>query len=153
MIQFNLRPAVETDQPKIKAIIHRVGINPLDLNWRHFITAELADGTFIGCGQLKPHKDGSLELASLAVDEKYRSAGVARALMERLMAETEGVPSPSRPWRSSEARHPRLFAHRARSGWLRTPLPFRLTPLRGVNGAADGVRTHDVQLGKLAFYR
>jgi N-acetylglutamate synthase-like GNAT family acetyltransferase len=87
MDQFSLRPAVETDQPKIRAIIHRVGINPMDLHWQHFIVAELGDGTFIGCGQLKPHKDGSLELASLAVDESYRSQGVARALMESLMAE------------------------------------------------------------------
>ena len=87
MIRLTLRPAGETDQPKIRSLIHRVGINPMDLNWRHFTVAELADGTFIGCGQLKPHRDGSLELASLAVEEKYRGLGAARALMERLLAE------------------------------------------------------------------
>jgi N-acetylglutamate synthase-like GNAT family acetyltransferase len=87
MDQFIFRPAVESDQPKIRAIIHRVGINPMDLNWRHFIVAELGDGTFIGCGQLKPHKDGSLEMASLAVDETFRGQGVARVLVERLMVE------------------------------------------------------------------
>ena len=87
MAPFSLRPALESDKTHIRAIIHRVGINPLGLNWQHFIVAELEGGTFIGCGQLKPHKDGSLELASLAVEEKYRNLGVARALMERLMAE------------------------------------------------------------------
>ena len=90
MDDFNLRPAVETDQRQIRSLVHRVGINPLDLNWRHFIVAELRDGTFIGCAQLKPHKDGSLELASLAVDELYRGQGAARALMERLLA--QGTP-------------------------------------------------------------
>ena len=79
MIYFSVRPAFETDHQNIRSLIHRVGINPMDLNWWHFIVAELGDGTFIGCGQLKPHKDGSLELASLAVEEKYRGLGVAVA--------------------------------------------------------------------------
>ena len=87
MSEFTLRAAVESDQGQIRALIHRVGINPLGLDWRRFSVAEMGDGTFIGCGQLKPHEDGSLELASLAVEEKYRGLGVARALMERLMAD------------------------------------------------------------------
>lgn len=87
MTPITLRPAVETDQPGIRDLIHRVGINPMDLNWRHFLIAEAGDGTFIGCGQLKPHNDGSLELASLAVEESYRGQGVARLLIEKLLAE------------------------------------------------------------------
>ncbi len=86
MSEFTLRAAVESDQGYIRSLIHSAGINPTGLDWRRFIVSEV-DGTFIGCGQLKPHKDGSLELASLAVEEKYRGLGVARALMERLMAE------------------------------------------------------------------
>jgi N-acetylglutamate synthase-like GNAT family acetyltransferase len=72
---------------KIRDIIHRVGINPMDLNWKHFIVAETPDGLFIGCAQLKPHKDKSLELASIAVEEKFRDQGVARALIEHLLAQ------------------------------------------------------------------
>ena len=86
MSEFTLRAAVESDQGYSRSLIHSAGINPTGLDWRRFIVSEV-DGTFIGCGQLKPHKDGSLELASLAVEEKYRGLGVARALMERLMAE------------------------------------------------------------------
>lgn len=62
-------------------------INPLDLNWKHFIVAETDEGAFIGCAQLKPHKDGSVELASLAVEEDCRGQGVARALIEQLLAQ------------------------------------------------------------------
>lgn len=72
---------------KIRGLIHRVGINPMDLNWKHFIVAETDEGAFIGCAQLKPHKDGSLELASLAVEDAFRGQGVAQALIEQLMAQ------------------------------------------------------------------
>jgi len=59
----------------------------MDLNWKHFIVAETDEGSFIGCVQLKRHKDGSVELASLAVEDGYRGQGVARALIEQLLAQ------------------------------------------------------------------
>ncbi len=59
----------------------------MDLNWKHFIVAETDDGAFIGCAQLKQHKDKSVELASLAVEEAFRGQGVARALIERLLTQ------------------------------------------------------------------
>ncbi len=62
MADFFLRSAVETDAPKIRDLIHRVDINRLGLNWRRFVVVETRDGKFIGCAQLKPHGDGSLEL-------------------------------------------------------------------------------------------
>ncbi|MDD1713515.1 MAG: GNAT family N-acetyltransferase [Methanoregulaceae archaeon] len=83
-----MRPAVETDALKIHALIRQVGINPTGLEWRRFVVAEAQDGTFIGCGQLKPHGDGSIELASLAVVESYRGQGVARAIVEHLLAKS-----------------------------------------------------------------
>jgi N-acetylglutamate synthase-like GNAT family acetyltransferase len=88
MSNFSLRPAVETDAPRIRDLIHRVGINPMSLNWKRFVVAEAAGGEFIGCAQLKPHQDGSLELASLAVEEAYRQHGVARRLIEHLLAQS-----------------------------------------------------------------
>jgi len=39
----------------------------------------------IGCGQVKLHRDGSQELASLAVRLHDRHQGVARALIENLL--------------------------------------------------------------------
>jgi N-acetylglutamate synthase-like GNAT family acetyltransferase len=55
------------------------------LSWPRFLVAESAAGQFIGCGQLKPHSDGSLELASLAVIPEWRGKGVARSLIQALM--------------------------------------------------------------------
>ncbi len=86
MSEFNLRTAVESDSPRIRALIHRVGINPMDLDWRRFVIAESPGSPFLGCGQLKQHQDGSFELASLAVEEAYRGQGVARAIVEHFLA-------------------------------------------------------------------
>ena len=86
MPEIILRPALESDAPNIRDLIHRVGINPLDLDWRHFIIAGSADNLFIGCAQLKQHRDGSFELASLAVEQEYRGQGVARAIIEYFLA-------------------------------------------------------------------
>jgi len=80
-----LRPALESDASNIHDLIHRVGINPLDLDWRHFVIAASADSRFMGCAQLKQHRDGSFELASLAVQQEYRGQGVARAIIEHFL--------------------------------------------------------------------
>jgi ribosomal protein S18 acetylase RimI-like enzyme len=44
-------------------------------------------GDLIGCAQLKPVPRGLTELASLAVYPKYRRQGIARALIEHLLAD------------------------------------------------------------------
>ena len=81
---FSLRPATETDQEAIKALIKEAGINPLSLKWSRFIIAMNKDGNFIGWGQVKPYRDGSMELASIAVKREFRRQGVARALITEL---------------------------------------------------------------------
>jgi N-acetylglutamate synthase-like GNAT family acetyltransferase len=43
-------------------------------------------GSLIGCGQIKPHSDGSKELASIAVQEKVRGKGIARLIISTLIA-------------------------------------------------------------------
>jgi N-acetylglutamate synthase-like GNAT family acetyltransferase len=87
LAEFALFPALESDFPAIKALIHETGINPIGLDWRRFTVAKTSDGTFIGCGQLKPHGDGTIELASIAVTPSWRRKGVASAIIEKLMAE------------------------------------------------------------------
>lgn len=82
-----LRAATQDDQAAIKSLIREVGINPMALDWRRFVVAEDESGQFIGCGQVKPHRDGSRELASIAVKKGWRRQGVARAIIERLQAE------------------------------------------------------------------
>lgn len=84
-LPVTLRPATAADQPTIRTLIHVVGINPLGLHWSRFTIAE-HDGQFIGCAQLKPHRDGSLELASVAVWPQYHGRGVGRTLVQHLVA-------------------------------------------------------------------
>jgi len=47
-------------------------------------------GNVIGCGQIKPHRDGSVELASLVVAEERRGRGIARLLIEHLIENHKG---------------------------------------------------------------
>ncbi len=83
---FTLRHAEAADFTAIKALIHQVGINPTGLNWHRFTLAVTLQGEMIGCGQIKPHGDGSWELASIAVTPAWRRQGVARAIIQHLLA-------------------------------------------------------------------
>ncbi len=86
-MNFSLRQATEEDQEKITGLIHQVGINPTGLSWQRFIVAEDESGNFIGCGQTKPHDDGTREIASLAVEPTHQGQGVGSAILNRLMHE------------------------------------------------------------------
>jgi N-acetylglutamate synthase-like GNAT family acetyltransferase len=88
---FSLLPALESDFPAIRALINETGINPTSLDWHRFIVAKTADEEFIGCGQLKPHGDGTVELASIAVTPTWRKKGVASTIIQKLM---EQAPRP-----------------------------------------------------------
>ncbi|MDH5508586.1 MAG: GNAT family N-acetyltransferase [Anaerolineae bacterium] len=85
MPAYTLRPAAQTDADAIRALILASQINPTGLDWQRFTLAQTQDGQLIGCGQLKPHRDGSLELASIAVIPEWRGKGIARALIEQLI--------------------------------------------------------------------
>jgi N-acetylglutamate synthase-like GNAT family acetyltransferase len=67
-----------------------VQINPTGLNWRRFILAVDQEGNIIGCGQVKPHADASLELASIAVLMGWRGTGIARRIIEHLLQQYPG---------------------------------------------------------------
>jgi N-acetylglutamate synthase-like GNAT family acetyltransferase len=84
---FSLRRATQQDETAIRALIHQVGINPMALDWHHFLLAVDENDHMIGCGQIKPHFDGTRELASIAVVAERRGQGIARAVIEYLQAE------------------------------------------------------------------
>lgn len=84
--EFTLRPATAADEADIKALIKLVRINPMDLDWRRFLLASTPDGRLAACAQIKPHADGTRELASLAVSDAWRGLGLARQLIEALTA-------------------------------------------------------------------
>ena len=84
---FNLRPAVEEDDVAIRALIKEGRINPTGLKWPRFVVVVNSVGDVVGCGQVKSHRDGSIELASLVVAAEWRGNGVARAIIEHLLNE------------------------------------------------------------------
>ncbi|MBI5304599.1 MAG: GNAT family N-acetyltransferase [Chloroflexi bacterium] len=84
MIQF--RPATQSDQPIITRIIRDADINPMALDWHRFLVAEEKD-EIIGVGQIKPHGDGSREIASIAVIPARQGQGIARKIIEQLLAQ------------------------------------------------------------------
>lgn len=88
MKNFILRPAREADARQIKDLIHRVGINPMSLDWRRFIVAVDEGDRVVGTGQIKPHGAEILELASIAVHPDRRGEGIARAMIEHLLKDS-----------------------------------------------------------------
>ncbi len=84
---YVIRKATAREGWAIRKLIWQVGINPFGLNWRHFVVAVDEDDHLLGCGQIKPHTDGSLELASLAVQPHRQNQGIGRALIRRLLVE------------------------------------------------------------------
>lgn len=88
MLKYDVRAAVESESAQIKALIHEAGINPTGLDWKRFLVAVNESGRVIGCGQIKPHGKDILELASIAVTSEHQGQGIARRIIEMLLAQT-----------------------------------------------------------------
>lgn len=83
-----LRSAVQTDFSQIRELIHLVGINPMGLDWKRFVVVVNEKDEVVACGQIKLHGSGVYELASIAVKPEYRGQGLARRVIETLLAES-----------------------------------------------------------------
>gem|GEM_PF-179902 len=81
---LTIRQAQQTDQWLIRSLIYTELLNPVDLNWRRFLVAEV-DGVRAGIIQVRQHEDGSRELASLVVKHMFRGHGVGAALIQTLL--------------------------------------------------------------------
>jgi N-acetylglutamate synthase-like GNAT family acetyltransferase len=81
---LTIRVATEADQADITRLIHEVGLNPTGLHWPRFAIAEEA-GRMVGCAQLKIHRHGTPELASVAVVADRRGDGIGSRLVETLI--------------------------------------------------------------------
>lgn len=89
---MHLRPARENDQARIEELVRAAQLNPFGLDWDRFTIAETADGSAVGCAQLKPRRGRFVELASLVVDADWRGQGIAGFLIEHLLRQaTEPV--------------------------------------------------------------
>ena len=85
---ISIRAAQEAEAAQIRDLIHVVGINPLGLDWKRFVVAVNERDEMIGCGQIKPHGQDVLELASIAVYPEHQGKGVARAIIEHLLEDS-----------------------------------------------------------------
>jgi amino-acid N-acetyltransferase len=86
---FTLRPATEGDKPAILDLMRRADFNRINLKPACFLVAEEA-GRVIAIGQIKRHRDGTPELASLVVAADRRSQGIGSALVRALVARHQG---------------------------------------------------------------
>jgi N-acetylglutamate synthase-like GNAT family acetyltransferase len=85
----SIRKATAQDARAIRGLIWRVRINPMDLDWRRFLVAVNEKDQVIGTGQIKPHGDGTREMASIAVQPERQGQGIGQAIIARLLAENE----------------------------------------------------------------
>ena len=80
-----IRAATEADAAAITTLIHEAEINPRDLDWRRFLVAD-GGGDVVACAQVRVHKQGTRELASVAVRQSRRGEGIGRRISEAMIA-------------------------------------------------------------------
>ena len=89
---ITIRPATAADQRLIVELVRSARLNPLRLGWVNFLVAEKIEGLglrVVGIGQLRPHQDGILELASLVVVPEARGYGVGGQVVKALIAKAD----------------------------------------------------------------
>ena len=86
-----LRPAIASDAPAIRALVHQAQINPIDLDWPRFIVAVSPDGEVIGCGQVKLTGTAAASWRAIVVAPEFRNQGIARAIIENLTESHPGT--------------------------------------------------------------
>jgi N-acetylglutamate synthase-like GNAT family acetyltransferase len=84
MVTATIRAAKAEDQATIRRIIRAANLNRMSLDWRNFLIAEDA-GEVVGIGQVKTHRDGSRELASIAVVPARQGQGIGSAIVNALL--------------------------------------------------------------------
>ncbi len=87
---FTIRPARQIDRPQIRQVIFQAGLIPFRMDWRRFLVAE-AEGCIVGVGQVRPHRYGSREVASIAVLPAWQGKGVGTAIVRALVEREPNV--------------------------------------------------------------
>lgn len=80
-----IRPATEGDRSAILSLMRSGDYNRINLRPACFMVAE-DGGQVIGIGQIKRHRDGTPELASLVVAADRRGEGIGGAIVRTLVA-------------------------------------------------------------------
>jgi N-acetylglutamate synthase-like GNAT family acetyltransferase len=84
-VDVTVRRASKDDQAVITAMVRRARLNPADLQWERFVIAERGSDA-VGVAQLRRHRDGATELASMVVEPELRGYGIAMRMVDALLA-------------------------------------------------------------------
>jgi predicted N-acetyltransferase YhbS len=76
-------------EAQIRAMIRAGRLNPLGIDWRRFLLAIGEDGEIVGCVQVKQHRGGARELASLFVKPASRRRGVGGSLIRQVLGQED----------------------------------------------------------------
>ena len=85
-----IRDAAVNDAATIRRIVRAANINPTGLDWPRFVVAEDGGG-IVGVGQVKQHRDGTRELASIAVIPERQGKGIGSTIIRELLGRETGV--------------------------------------------------------------
>jgi GNAT superfamily N-acetyltransferase len=86
---YLLREAHRGDAGSIRRLVRSAFLNPFGLDWRRFIVAVLPNGSVIGGGQLKPHRSGWTELASVFVRPDWQGLGIGSRIVAKLVENSD----------------------------------------------------------------
>ncbi len=89
-MSISIRTANQGEARIIRHIVRQARINPFDLDWPNFVVAEHGD-QIAGVGQVKTHRDGSRELASIAVRPEYQGQGIGSQIIWELIDREKGL--------------------------------------------------------------
>ena len=89
-MQLAIRDAAVKDAATIRRIVRTANINPTGLDWPRFVVAE-EGGETVGVGQVKQHRDGTRELASIAVIRGRQGQGIGSAIIRELLGRETNV--------------------------------------------------------------
>jgi len=94
-MEFERNPLIRIEsaereaQAEIRAMIRAGRLNPLGIDWRRFLLAIAEEGEIVGCVQVKQHRGGARELASLYVKPAKRGRGIGSSLIRRVLGQED----------------------------------------------------------------
>ena len=86
---WQVRPALPEDLEQIEKLISSVGGDQDQIETDQFAVARDTNQQVIGCARLKPYPR-FVELASLAISDKWRGSGIGREIISQLLREHQG---------------------------------------------------------------